>query len=331
MCRLAFRLLALACLGDARRLQREHELSAEQTQLQPRRAGAPKQLTALALLLLDPTAAWQITGTGDMSVPGARQAQRGLRSTSSPVMGRKFENNKLKFAKTMLAKAKSAGYIGKKVLMAVKQGGDDPKANPALAKVMSEARAMNVPMDVVKKNIKRGLETDTANFEELTYEAYGPGGTGLIINCLTDNKNRANSDVQTAIKKNLGKVAASGSVAFQFAKKGRLTMKDELDEEKLIDLAIEAGVEGDVSVEAPDEARGDDENVKTVVLCEPTDYGMVQSALMDAGHEVGGRLVHIPMSITSLSGEDEENFFKLVDKLEEIDDVDFVEHNGASV
>lgn len=334
MCKLALGVLALACLGHTRRVQREHEAlqsSAEQAQLEAHgRAGIPQQLMALALLLLDPTAAWQVSGSGDMSVPRALGAQPGLRSTSSPIMGRKFENNKLKMAKSMLAKSKSSGYIGKKVLMAVKQGGDDPKANLALAKAISEARSLEVPMDVVKKNIKKGLSPDTASYEELTYEAYGPGGTGLIINCLSDNKNRANANVGTALKKNNGKMAASGSVGFSFQKRGRLISKEELDEEQIIDMAIEAGIDGDVSVEGPDPARGDDESVKSVVVVEPNDFGAMQSALMDAGHEVGGRLVHIPNTVTTLSGEDEELFFKLVDALEEIDDVDFVEHNGAS-
>jgi len=153
-------------------------------------------------------------------------------SRSGPVgmMGRKFENNKLKMAKTALAYAKKASYIGKKVVVAVKAGGDDPSINRQLAAVMAEANALNVPKDVVTKNIKRAMDTDTANYDELTYEAYGHGGVGLVINCLSDNKNRAVSEVNMVINKNGCKVASQGSVLFNFSPKGRLVVAKPLDE-----------------------------------------------------------------------------------------------------
>ena len=135
---------------------------------------------------------------------------RSRASLSEIVMGRKFENNKLKMAKTALAYAKKASYIGKKVVIAVKASGDDPAVNRQLAAVMAEANALNVPKDVVTKNIKRAMDTDTANFDELTYEAYGVGGVGIIINCLSDNKNRAVSEVNTVIKKTGSTVASQG-------------------------------------------------------------------------------------------------------------------------
>ena len=146
------------------------------------------------------------------------------------MMGRKFENNKLKMAKTALAYAKKASYIGKKVVVAVKAGGDDPSINRQLAAVMAEANALNVPKDVVTKNIKRAMDTDTANYDELTYEAYGHGGVGLVINCLSDNKNRAVSEVNMVINKNGCKVASQGSVLFNFSPKGRLVVAKPLDE-----------------------------------------------------------------------------------------------------
>merc|ERR1711924_181019 len=117
-------------------------------------------------------------------------------------------------------------------------------------------------MDVVQKNIKRAMDTDTADYDELTYEAYGHGGVGLIINVLSDNKNRAVEMVSTAVKKENCKVAASGSVLFNFNRRGRLAINDDLDEDALLEL-IEAGCEGDVTLEAPDmEGRGDSEDVK---------------------------------------------------------------------
>jgi len=255
---------------------------------------------------------------------------RAMTSRSSPavMMGRKFENNKLKMAKTALAYAKKASYIGKKVVIAVKAGGDDPSINRQLAAVLAEANALNVPKDVVNKNIKRAMDTDTADYDELTYEAYGHGGVGLIINVLSDNKNRAVEMVSTAVKKEGCKVAASGSVAFNFQRRGRLAINDELDEEALLEIAIEADCEGDVSWEAPDtEGRGDSEDVKTVALTEVGELGKLQAALQAAGHSCSGMLVNVPMTTVECSEDDEEANFKVIDRLEEIDDVAYVEHN----
>jgi len=250
------------------------------------------------------------------------------RCADAAMMGRKFENNKLKMAKTALAYAKKASYIGKKVVIAVKAGGDDPSINRQLQAVMAEANALNVPKDVVTKNIKRAMDTDTANYDELTYEGYGHGGVGLIINVLSDNKNRANEVVSTALKKEGCKVAASGSVAFNFAKKGRLALNSELSEDEVLEMAIEAGCEGDVQLEAPDtEGRGDADDVKCVVLTEVAELGLLQGALQEAGHLCSGQLVNVPMTTVECSGEDEEANYKAIDRLDEIDDVSTVEHN----
>lgn len=179
------------------------------------------------------------TGCCLQCTPAARTAAR--RAGAATMMGRKFENNKLKMAKTALAYAKKASYIGKKVVVAVKSGGDDPSINRNLAACIAEANALNVPKDVVNKNIKRAMNTDTADYKELTYEAYGHGGVGLVVNCLSDNSNRANTDVSIGITKSGCKSAASGSVLFNFVRKGRLTVNSELDEDALLELAIEAG------------------------------------------------------------------------------------------
>jgi len=246
-------------------------------------------------------------------------------------MGRKFENNKLKMAKTALANAKKASYIGKKVVIAVKAGGDDPSINRQLAAVMKEANSLDVTKDVVDRNIKRAMQADTADFKELVYEGYGHGGVGFIVNCLSDNNNRANTDVATAIKKENCKPAASGSVQFNFQRKGRLCLTTELDEEALLEMAIEAGCEGDVELLEPDPEGqyADDEKVKCVVLTEPTELGLVQGALSEGGFESNGRLVNIPMTTVEVSEEDMELNFKVFDRLDELDDVDLVEHNMA--
>lgn len=190
------------------------------------------------------------------------------------------------------------------------------------------ANALNVPKDVITKNIKRATDTNTANYDELTYEAYGHGGVGIIINCLSDNKNRAVEMVNTAIKKENCKIAASGSVAFNFERKGRLTINKELSEDELLELAIEAGCEGDVALEEPDpDGRGDGEEVKCVALTEQTELGLLQGALQEADYPCSGMLVNVPLTTVECSSEDEELNFKVIDKLEEIDDVSSIEHN----
>ncbi len=125
--------------------------------------------------------------------------------------------------------------------MAVKAGGDNPETNRALAAVMREANALDVPRDVVERNIKKAMDPVTAEYKELTYEAYGYGGVGMIINCLSDNNNRATAEVSNVINKSGCKVASSGSVSFNFARRGRLRLASTIDEEQLIDVAIEAG------------------------------------------------------------------------------------------
>jgi len=250
------------------------------------------------------------------------------------MMGRKFENNKLKMAKTALAYAKKASYIGKKVVQAVKAGGSDPTINRQLAAVMNEANALNVPKDVVKKNVQRAEDPDTSDYKELVYEAYAHGGVGLIITCLSDNNNRAAEMVQTACKREACKTAAQGSVAFKFAKVGRLSLRKPIDEDELLELAIEAGCDGDVSIEpAEDDGDGDGGGggggVACVVQTDPGEVGVLQAALQAAGYEVSSELAMVPLATVECSAEDVERNYQAIDRLEEIDDVASVAHNMA--
>ena len=187
-----------------------------------------------------------------------------------------------------------------------------------------------MPKDVVNKNVKRAMDSDTANYDELVYEGYGHGGVGLIITCLSDNKNRAVETVTTALKKEKCKVAASGSVQFNFNRKGRIAINSKLDEEALIDMAIEAGIEGDVELEEPDvEGRGDAEGVQCVAITAMEELGLLQAALIEAGHACSSQLVNVPMAFAECSEEDEELNYQVIDRLEELDDVATVEHNMA--
>lgn len=246
------------------------------------------------------------------------------------MMGRKFENNKLKMAKTALAYTKKAAYIGKKITQAVQEGGPDMDSNRRLGLLIKEANTLGVKRDVVDRNIKKATEAPT-DYKELTYEAYGNEGVAFIINSLADNVNRAASEVNTAVKKldsKLGgfKMAASGSVLFNFERKGRLAITKELSEDDMIEIAIEAGVD-DVELAEPDEGAGDGENVKAVVYTAATDLGAMQAALQAADYDCAGGLVYVPMKRVKMSDEALEKNLAALDRLEELDDVDSVDHN----
>lgn len=117
-------------------------------------------------------------------------------------------------AKTALANAKKASYIGKKVVIAVKAGGDDPSINRQLAAVMKEANSLDVTKDVIDRNVKRAMQADTSDYKELVYEGYGHGGVGFIVNCLSDNNNRANTDVSRRFTTHAFAFAAASAFAF---------------------------------------------------------------------------------------------------------------------
>lgn len=279
-----------------------------------------------ALLILA-TAAWALVPRTAPAAPATRARRRDATVT---MMGRKFENNKVKMAKTAAAYTKKASYIGKKIKVAVKAGGPDPDSNRALGLVIREAQALNVKREIVDRNIKAASTAkDAADFKELTYEIYGHGGVGFIINALSDNNNRAYSDVGTVAKKAGMKLAEMGSVLHNFEKKGRITINTDLDEDALIELALENDVD-DVEAAAPDaDMRNDGEEVKTVVFVPSSDLGAMQGALADAGHDCVANLVHepIPGTLVDCDGEDLEKNLALLDKLVEVEDVDTVEHN----
>jgi YebC/PmpR family DNA-binding regulatory protein len=247
------------------------------------------------------------------------------------MMGRKFENNKVKMAKTAAANAKKSSYIGKKIQVSVKAGGPDPDANRALGLIMKEAQALNVKREIVDRNIKAASsDKGGADFKELTYELYGHGGVGFVINALSDNSNRSYTDVGTVAKKAALKLAESGSVLHNFEKKGRLAVNSALDEDELIELALENDVD-DVAAAEPDPEgmRADGEDVKTVAWVQASDLGAMQKALVGAGHDCTANLVHEPMMLIECNEEDIEKNLRVLDRLEEVDDVDTVEHNMA--
>lgn len=212
-------------------------------------------------------------------------------------------------------------------MICVKEGGPSPDSNRQLKLLMREAQTLGVSKDVVDRNIKKASDASAVDYKELTYEVYGVGGVGFIVNCLSDNNNRAAAQFNAAVNKLEGfKVAASGSVLFNFEKKGRLAITTELSEEDAFEIAIEADVD-DLEMQEPDEDKGDKENIKAVILVEAADLGKMQAALQDKDIECASSLVNVPMSLIECSEEDLELNLAGLDKLEELEDCDSVEHN----
>mmetsp|Transcript_44990 Transcript_44990/g.109313 ORF Transcript_44990/g.109313 Transcript_44990/m.109313 type:complete len:317 (-) Transcript_44990:1456-2406(-) len=232
--------------------------------------------------------------------------------------------------KTDAAKAKTNAVFGKKIIMAVKTGGSpDPNSNRALANIIKAAKANSVPVDNINRAIKRATEANVGDFSESTFEAYGLGGASFVINVLTDNANRASADVKSTVNKRNGKIAEQGSVLFMYDRKGKIEAKSDsvLDEEQLLDVAIEAGVD-DFLVE-----EGEDEG-STIVLVEPSDCATMFDAIKEAGlcDEEGSKmsLSYITKAPVECSDEDFEKNMEIIEALEELDDVDSVEHNMSN-
>lgn len=227
--------------------------------------------------------------------------------------------------KTDGKKAKTNALYGKRIIMAVKQGGSaEPAANKQLADCIKAAKQNSVPVDNINRAIKRASEASVGDFSESTFEAYGFGGASLVINVLSDNANRATADVKSAVGKRHGKIAESGSVLFMYDRKGKIEVDAELDEEQLLEAAIEFGCEEMELVE------GDDEGT-SIVYSEPSETNMMNEALKSLGFtEAKVSLVYVTKAPVECTEEDFEKNMAIVDALEELDDVDSVEHNMSN-
>ncbi|WP_411358893.1 YebC/PmpR family DNA-binding transcriptional regulator [Pseudidiomarina salilacus] len=208
----------------------------------------------------------------------------------------------------------------REIVVAARECGGDPETNPRLRAAIDKALANNMKKDTIDTAIKRGsggLEGD--NVEELTYEGYGPGGVAILLETMTDNRNRTVSEVRFAFSKNGGNLGTDGSVAYLFHKRGVLSFNAEHDEDSLMAAALEAGAEDFVS--------NDDGSFD--VYTTPDSFGRVKDALLAADltpdHAEVGLL---PDTRSSLAEDDAEKFLQLIDALEELDDVQEVYHNA---
>ncbi|MCP4160385.1 MAG: YebC/PmpR family DNA-binding transcriptional regulator [Deltaproteobacteria bacterium] len=209
--------------------------------------------------------------------------------------------------------------IIKELTVAARMGGGDPEMNPRLRTVILKAKAANMPKDNIARAIKKGTgNLDGAEYVELQYEAYAPGGVGLIIDTLTDNKNRTASNVKSVLTKNGGQLAAQGSVSYQFKRKGIITYETEnIDFDTLFETALEAGAE-DVS----------DEGGIVEVSTEPGDFANVLESLQEAGFDqLGAEILMVSDTNVELDNEKTTRVLNLIEKIEDDDDVQSVASN----
>lgn len=230
----------------------------------------------------------------------------------------KWANIKHKKERADAKKGKVFSRCAKEIISAVKQGGADPKSNTKLRLALQKAKAANVPSDVIDRNIKKAASADQADFTELTYELYGHGGVGIIVDAMTDNKNRTASDMRIATNKKGGSIASPGSVAFNFDRKGVIQVgKDQGDEETLFMQATDAGAD---DFEAADEMY--------VVVTPPDQLYEVKEKLESGGVQAGeSSLEMIPKTTVSCDAETRAANEALIEFLEGLDDVDAVFHN----
>jgi YebC/PmpR family DNA-binding regulatory protein len=229
-------------------------------------------------------------------------------------------------AKTDMKKTKTNALYGKKIIMAVKDGGSpDPQANRMLFDVIKQAKANNVPVDNISRAIKKASEGTIGDFKESTFEAYGFGGCSIIVNVLSDNNNRATSDVRSTINRRDGKIAESGSVLFMYDRKGLVNVPALIDEEALLDAAISAGC-NDYEIII------DEETSMTKIYTDPKEVAMMLEAINSLGYEenVEMSLLYVSKAPVECTDEDFEKNMEIIDALEALDDVDSVEHNMSN-
>ena len=233
-----------------------------------------------------------------------------------------FANFKNKKSTNDAAKGKIFTVIGREIAVAVKEGGPDPANNSKLRDVIAKAKANNMPNDTIDRGIKKAAgDANSVNYEVLTYEGYGPNGVAIIVDTLTDNKNRTAANVRSAFTKGGGNVGTPGSVSYMFDKKGQIIIDKEecdMDGDELMMLALDAGAE--------DFAEEED---SFEVYTGPDDFSAVREALEKQGIPMmEAEVTMIPQTWTQLTDEDAvKKMNKILDLLDEDDDVQAVYHN----
>ena len=234
----------------------------------------------------------------------------------------KFANIKHKKEKNDAAKGKVFTIIGREIAVAVKEGGPDPNNNSRLRDVIAKAKANNMPNDTIDRGIKRAAgDANAVNYEHVTYEGYGPSGIAIIVEALTDNKNRTASNVRNAFTKGNGSLGTSGCVSYMFDQKGQIIIDREecdMDADDLMMMALDAGAE-DFS----------EEEDSFEILTSPDDFSKVRETLEKEGIPMAeAEITMIPQNYLTLSDENDIKFLnRTLDLLDEDDDVQAVYHN----
>ena len=231
----------------------------------------------------------------------------------------KWHNIQAKKGKADAARGKIFTKLGRELLIAVKEGGPDPAGNSKLKNVIAKCKAANMPNDTINNAIKKA-STSNENYEEITYEGYGPNGVAVIVEASTDNKNRTAADVSHVFDKAGGNLGTTGCVSYMFNKKGVIVIEKattSMGEEELMMLAIEAGAE-DFQVQ---------EEIYEITT-DPSDFTAVREKLEEAGLTfLEAEIQMIPTTTVSLDEKGVEKMERLIEKLEELDDVSEIYHN----
>jgi len=199
--------------------------------------------------------------------------------------------------------------------------GDDPDANPRLRAAITAAKSVNMPKDNIERAIARGAGGgEGANIDEVRYEGYGQGGVAILVDCMTDNRNRTVSEVRSAFNKGGGSMGESGCVSWMFHQKGQFVFEtDSINDEQLMEVALEAGAE---------DIEDDADAGCTTVSCQPADFGAVQQVLEQAGFTPQlAEITWVPENSISVEGETAEKLLALIERLEDLDDVQNVYAN----
>ena len=231
----------------------------------------------------------------------------------------KWHNIQAKKGKADAARGKIFTKLGRELLIAVKEGGPDPAGNSKLKNVIAKCKAANMPNDTINNAIKKA-STSNENYEEITYEGYGPNGVAVIVEASTDNKNRTAADVRHVFDKAGGNLGTTGCVSYMFNKKGIIVIEKastEMEEDELMMLALDAGAE---DFETSEEIYE--------ITTEPSDFTAVREKLEEAGLSfLEAEVQMVPTTTVKLDENGQEKMERLIDRLEELDDVANIYHN----
>lgn len=237
-------------------------------------------------------------------------------------MGRAFEYRKATKLKRWGHMARVFTKIGKQIAIAVKAGGPEPENNPSLRAIIANAKRENMPKDNIERAIKNAMGKDQSDYKEVTYEGYGPHGIAIFVETLTDNTTRTVGDVRSVFNKFNGNLGTQGSLSFLFDHKSVFTFKKKegLDMDEMILDLIDYGVEDEFDV--------DEESGEITIYGAPTSFGEIQKHLESEGFEVtGAEFTRIPNDLKDVTSEQRETIDKMVERLEEFDDVQTVYTN----